>query len=184
MKCNVCGKTISEFATVCPFCHNPVNAITDNETKTTAQNYRATNAKKSVITWLIISCVLFLISNYALKIPFYVSKVPMQISTINLCSAIVEIGCVIYGMFILVSKRILSSTKNRVVIIISAVIIGVLTVIWEILKYERYYGAAAFKLIKGFLFQRILLYSPKGILVALIIIFACYLFTLRQKKVG
>ena len=173
MKCSICGKTVSEFATVCPFCHNQLNETIDKQTaEKKALDYKESTAKGKVIGGLIPSCILVFFSAILVRL--------FGGGTINFLFVIPELCCIGYGLYVLISKKIVSFSENKLLILISF-LAGVATVILKMFQFKRYFGSGLFE-IKRFLIQRILLFIPTGVLVAFIIIFAYYLISLKNKN--
>jgi len=173
MKCSVCGKTISEFATVCPFCYNQINAQIDKQTaEKKAEDYKESTAKNKVLAGLIPSCILAFFSIVLVRL--------FGGGTIGFLFVIPELCCIGYGLYVIFITKIVSFSNNKKLILVSF-IAGVLTIILQILKFKRYFGTGIFE-IKHLLVQRVLLFVPTGVLVALIIIFAYYLLSLKKKN--
>ncbi len=134
-KCNVCGKTISDFSEVCPHCHSNPSQITSEDATEKKKIYA--NRKKV--------CIMLAIHLFAVLF-FYVvflmvrQKAVIRIYSQNIISfdGYIWLNCLLNVAFIvitcgaslplLIKNKILSMSNNRTGIIIAWVAAGVLVI--------------------------------------------------------
>jgi len=169
-KCNYCDRTISEFSTVCPYCHKPIDAVMDEQSTEQARIMKISKIKKLVIVSLVVPCVLNLLWRILIRfIPLFPYAYFFDF---------LSLLCVVYGLFVILKYKIVSFSKNKMAILVSS-IVGVLAMILNILKLRRLAGVELSQIIDVYNLIEILIF---GISVAIVVIDIYYLISRKVRS--
>ncbi len=134
-KCNVCGKTISDFSEVCPHCHSNPSQITVKDATEKKKIYA--NRKKVCIMLAIhlfavlIFDVIFILVRQKALIQIY-SQNMISFDSYIWLNCLINVACIIIilgaSLPLLIKNKILSMSRNKTGIIIALVAAGVLVI--------------------------------------------------------
>lgn len=102
-RCSVCGKVISDFSMVCPYCRSTVSTSSyDAKSIKKKEYYTKRTTKKRVIISLILSViVLLLFGGPFIIMEFYFGPYLMA----NFVDFAIELVCSAYGLFVIIKHK-------------------------------------------------------------------------------
>lgn len=185
-KCNICGKSISEFSSECPYCHN-INTVVDSEIFQKKTQYNDSRAKINAVACLILSLLLVLVSAI-LSILYFKQGHRMSFINCEVIYNLLQIPSLAYIIFVLLRYKtiLISQNKKHIIIAIAA---GIIFLFLQIYKdyscglnifdavFEEYFIDKLIYIIR-YLFR----YLFRGFLITVIIFDINYL--IRQKVIG
>ncbi len=122
-KCNICGKTISDFAENCPYCNS--NSQTLNVDNATAAKEKYASKNRNILLWIDIAIILavsFIPLTYSYKrtaIAWLILLLPIVLS----------IACVVYSIFVIKKYKVIDVRNNKKAFIISLIIGIIITIV-------------------------------------------------------
>lgn len=174
-KCSICGKTISDFVTSCPYCGSNLNSVNEIENNKKKEYYSTLNARKSVLISFILSLVVMIFFRFVFGLPTF--------TIITLIELLLEIACIIFAIFLIVRYKIITISKNKG-FLIAAIVIGILFSLLQFFITTRLYEMGRFILVGIPIIYKaagILTYVIAGVMMSTLIIEARFLLFQKRK---